>query len=117
MNNQTHLKLFVKVIQEYYKSWDVLKPYWRIYEEVIPEENWKEWQLFAGSSDQQKTQLRLNPNYRRWERRVEIERTRLRRQNYEIDKFLTMFHDYAPENPRREREIIQSMRESRRGGG
>ena len=106
-----------KVIQEYYKSWDVLKPYWRIYEEVIPEENWKEWQLFAGSSDQQKTQLRLNPNYRRWERRVEIERTRLRRQNYEIDKFLTMFHDYAPENPRREREIIQSMRESRRGGG
>ena len=110
-----------RIVVEYFKSWDVLKPFWRIYEDVIPpgdnEENWKQWRLFAGGGDKSKEQLRLSPSIRRWEAQVNSARTRLRRQNYEIDKYLTMFHDYAPENPRRAREIQQQMRKSRWGGG
>ena len=106
-----------RIVVEYFKSWDVLKPFWRVYEDVVPEEFWPEWRLFAGSGDKQKQQLRLNPNIRRYEAQVENARIRLRRQNYEIDKYLTMFHDYSPENPRRIREIRQQMRKSRSGGG
>ena len=97
------------LITEYYKSWDVLRPFWDSYKDVLPpgdnEENWKAWQLFSNSPEAQKNSLRLNPKYRSLERIVENKRNQMRRLNYDIDKYLTMFFDYSPMNPKRQSEI------------
>jgi len=103
------------LVTEYYKSWDVLRPFWDVYKEVLPEENWKAWELFSNSPDAQKNTLRLQGKFQSLERIVDNKRSQMRRMNYEIDKYLTMFFDYAPENPKRQSEIRLQMSKIRTG--
>jgi hypothetical protein len=103
------------LVTEYYKSWDVLRPFWDAYKEVLSEENWKAWELFSNSPDAQKNTLRLQGKFQSLERIVDNKRSQMRRMNYEIDKYLTMFFDYAPENPKRQSEIRLQMSKIRTG--
>jgi hypothetical protein len=96
-----------ELVIEYYKSWRVLEPFWDSYKNVLPENMWDEWTDFANSPSGRKDIMRSNPRIANMEERVKKEQEHIRKLNtgYEIDKYLTMFYDYAPLNPQRVHEI------------
>jgi hypothetical protein len=96
-----------ELVIEYYKSWRVLEPFWNIYQKVVPKHLWREWEDFANQPEGRKAVMRSNPMLADLEKMVKEEQNLLRSfpQGYEIDKYLTMFYDYAPVNPRRQFEI------------
>lgn len=96
-----------ELVIEYYKSWRVLEPFWDMYKKVLPENTWREWEDFANQPEGRKAIMRSNPKIAHLEEIVKERQNVLREGplGYEIDKYLTMFYDYAPVNPRRQFEI------------
>jgi len=96
-----------ELVIDYYKSWRILEPYWDTYKKVLPKGQWLEWESFANAPEGQKTLMRSNPNIVYMEEIVKYEQNMLRESpgGYEIDKYLTIFYDYAPKNHQRQMEI------------
>ena len=97
-------------VAEWYNSWNVLEPYYKAYELVLPKEEWDDWKDYVQSSDSRKTQIQSNRrdiNWRLSEARIKAEQDRMIRQNPEMDRALVLFRGHTPKS----REVIIELRQ------
>lgn len=90
-----------QLVIEYYESWDTLEPYWKAYKDILPETQWAKWQTYSDLPPGEKLKMEArDPQLQAMKQRVDLKRDYMRMRNYEMDKALGKFYDYAPKNPR-----------------
>jgi hypothetical protein len=105
-----------QIVIDYYQSQTALRPFWETWKEVLSPDQQKEYRSFAAASAGQKELLRAgNPRLVGLEDKVKYAQDAKRAQNYEIDKYLMNYYDYAPKNRRLIAETEQLAMSIRRG--
>ena len=105
-----------EVMVDYYRAQVELRPFWETWKETLSDADQEDYRAFASASQGQKEMLRAgNRRLVRLEERVKEAQDRMRERNYEIDKYLMNYYDYAPKNRRLIVETERLARSIRRG--
>ena len=105
-----------EVMVDYYRAQVELRPFWETWKEALSPADQEDYRAFASASQGQKEMLRAgNRRLVRLEERVKEAQDRMRERNYEIDKYLMNYYDYAPKNRRLIVETERLARSIRRG--
>ena len=105
-----------EVMVDYYRAQVELRPFWETWKETLSPADQEDYRAFASASQGQKEMLRAgNRRLVRLEERVKEAQDRMRERNYEIDKYLMNYYDYAPKNRRLIVETERLARSIRRG--
>ncbi len=98
------------VTQAYIASFETLRDYWEVYKQVLPEDRWRDWELFDAQNDIDQERVRaLRPDLAAAETQIKAVRDVLQRSNKEIDRALVQFYDRTPLNLEFKAELIQLL--------
>ena len=94
-----------EIMHEWYRSWGVLESYWDAYKTVLSEDQHQTYRMYQQSSPNTKAIMLQDAVVQCMVDLVNHAQEQLRITNYKIDKYLSMFYDMSPKNPRLQGEV------------
>ena len=91
-------------VLEYYASYIILDEYWSLYEEVVPEELWVEYEQYDELSDDEKTRVMRNSSsgiqFRLFDGMVDQKKQVYKLSHPDVDLMLWKFYGIQPTHPK-----------------
>jgi hypothetical protein len=101
-------------VAEYYDSFDVLRPYWEAFKEIVPESSWHAWRVYQQSTPDSQRELRRSDDlpFAKWDRDIRSAQSLLSRNKPDVDMALIIFYGRSPKNMDNKKELYKLWQNS-----